>query len=225
MKRGKFAVVAAAGLGTRMGITTSKVLSELGNTSCIQKLLTDLNDCADHIFLVLGYEKEKIQFVCKPLLYKTTIVINDQYLTNSTLDSFKLGIGALQSKFANVKSDSIITFITGDLVINPQDLNGFIRDLSGDVFCGLSPLLTKDGHKALYDDHFVYDLNPNLKSELEWANIANISIDQVMLSDNKYLREVVKDMSPVKYKKVTAIDIDNQQDLEKARLIHKSKSI
>jgi GTP:adenosylcobinamide-phosphate guanylyltransferase len=225
MNKQKFAIVAAAGLGTRMNNSVPKVLSSIGNTSCIQKLLSDLNNCVDHIFLVLGYEKEKIRKICQPLLYKTTIVNNDHYLTNNTLDSFKLGITALQTKFSFVRSDTIITLLTGDLIIKFQDLFKFTTSLSASAVCGLSPLLTKDGYKAIYDKDFVYDLNINIMSELEWANIANLRIEQVIFSDNKYLREVIQEILPLKYEKVTAIDIDYQQDLEKARLIHKLNKI
>ena len=68
----KHIVIAAAGMGTRMGSETPKCLIELNGKPLIQHLLTMLHDCED-IRIVVGHNASKIisftQKIRKDIIY------------------------------------------------------------------------------------------------------------------------------------------------------------
>lgn len=88
------AIVLAAGLSTRMG--QPKLLLNWGGQTVLQTVLQTLHIAGiDHIIVVLGANKEKIEESIRQLAFCVETVFNPDFANGEMTDSIKVGLSVL----------------------------------------------------------------------------------------------------------------------------------
>ncbi len=195
-------VISCAGMGTSLGISTTKSLLDICGKPLIIRQLELLNDIRD-IRLVVGYDAEEIIKVVTD--YRKDIMFSFNYDYNTT------GAGASLSKSIVGASDQVLT-IDGDLVINPSDLDRVIN-YNGDVICGTrrfsnNPIWLDIKHEKVVGFS-------EITGQLEWSGLAKIS-NNLITPSNGHVYQILIPLLPIDYLEIQTIDIDTVEDYEKA---------
>lgn len=110
-------IICCAGMGTRLGIGTTKALVDLCGKPLIIRLLEQMNDCND-IRIVVGYQAEKVIEVVNGYRKDIMFAFNYDYETT--------GPAASMSKaLIGVKENVIV--LDGDLIVHPEDFKFFLN--------------------------------------------------------------------------------------------------
>jgi len=112
------AVIAAAGLGSRLGHGLPKCMVEIGGRTILTRLVSSLSKYVNRIHVVVGYREEMIISLCANLHRNVVIVRNPEYRTTNTVQSMALGARGLTGK---------TLFLDGDLIIDPVSLGVFLE--------------------------------------------------------------------------------------------------
>ncbi|POB05152.1 NTP transferase domain-containing protein [Halopseudomonas oceani] len=162
------AVIACAGLGSRLGLGLPKCLIEVDGKTILTRLIESLRPQVSRIHVVIGYREELVADYCARYHRDVVLVRNPQYRETNTAHSIAIGSLGFHSK---------VLYLDGDLIIDDGSLVSFIR--AANEHCSLvgvtrakseNAVLVEVGQSAgdaLEVTHFGRDLD----SEYEWANI------------------------------------------------------
>lgn len=202
-------VIAAAGLGSRLGKDTPKCLVDIGSEKLISRQLKLLEDFKD-IRLVVGFrEKEVIKHVTK-MNKRVLFVRNSNYVNTSTCTSFYLGSRGLSFPFL---------LMDGDLVINPKSFDDFKKiclDNDGSVL-SYTEVRTDDPVYLHLDEteENIVGFSRDKPSPYEWSGVA--CVKGIEVSDQyQYLYQVFEPHLPLKAAYLDCYEIDTVNDLNHA---------
>ena len=123
------AVIAAAGLGSRLGFGQPKCMLEFGGITLLTRMIRMLELHVSRIHVVVGYREDLIIDHCARYHPRVVLVRNPEFRTTNTAKSFALGARYLTGK---------CVFLDGDLLINPNSFSIFIDHAAQrDVLLGL----------------------------------------------------------------------------------------
>ncbi len=128
MKNNITIVISCAGMGTRLGIGTTKALVDVAGKPLIIHQLEQLGEY-DDIRVVVGYQAEKVINVVKEFRNDISFAFNYDYKTTGTAASFSKGLLGAR--------EYVVSF-DGDLLVNPVDLHSFLN-YEGEVIGGCHP--------------------------------------------------------------------------------------
>jgi choline kinase len=208
------AVIAAAGLGSRLGHGLPKCMLELQRKTILSRLIEALEGVVDRIHVVVGYREELVINLCSNLHRKVVIVRNPAYRTTNTVQSMALGAKGLNGK---------TLFLDGDLIIEPASLFKFLDAAQQhSVLVGIAPSQSENPVNVSLTETdckgpsqiTAFTREPGY--QYEWANV--VAGPARMLDDAAgYVYERLEKDLPLPCSCLNLREIDTIADLESAK--------
>ncbi len=202
MSSTKSVIISCAGLGSRLGLATTKALINIDGRSLIHWQLDLLKDVED-VRIVVGFQANDVIEEVKKYRQDVVFVYNHNYFETKTGASFYLG-----AKDGNEYAMNI----DGDLLIHPDDMK---------------MLLQTDGEWIAYADKMSDDAvmtKTNQKGEVlsfsrdqgdyEWTGPCCIKKDKLKYSSGHVFNQL-EPYLPIKGIKIRACDIDTYEDYQR----------
>ncbi|MFN7154914.1 MAG: NTP transferase domain-containing protein [Acidovorax sp.] len=161
------AVIAAAGMGTRLGLGMPKAMIEVGGKTILARLVDSLRRHVKVIHVVVGYREEMIVDYCHKYFPDVVLVRNPDFRTTNTAHSLYLGARHLRGK---------IIYLDGDLILEPLSLEQFLA-AAADVplLVGVTEAKSENAVFAEVGDSVespvVARFSREVRSRFEWANV------------------------------------------------------
>ena len=195
-------IICAAGMGTRLGIGTTKALVDIDGTPLILRQLELLKEF-DDIRIVVGFQAERLIHTVKEYRKDIMFVFNYEYETTGVADSLRKGM---------IAAREYILSLDGDILVNPNDFSLF---LSGDAeILGVSEIKTAEPVRATVVDNAVTYLSKT-EGNMQWPGIVRIKADKLR-SSSSHVYDVLNQILPLPAFTVRTREIDTQEDYEQA---------
>lgn len=197
-------IICCAGMGTRLGIGTTKALVNICGKPLIIRLLEQLDEFAD-VRIVVGYDAERVIQTVKKYRDDIMFVFNYDYETTGVADSLKKALlGA---------NDNIVA-IDGDTIFNNLDLHKIFKHKG--EFIVLSENATEEPIVANIDGKKVLKLSKDKDNgDLHWSGVIKIN-KYKLKGDGKHVYEILNKQLPMNFLKVRLKEINTQVDYENA---------
>lgn len=210
------AVIAAAGLGSRLGHGLPKCMLEIGGKPLLTRLIETLRPLIPRIHVVIGYREEMIIDLCAREHRDVVLVRNPKYRETNTGESMALGARGCGY---GVK----VLFLDGDLLINPESLGNFVQAAAeSDLLIGITPAQSEDAVCVELTDSFassgpvVTGFTRSALQPFEWANIV-AGPNSLMNEVSGYVFERLRDYLPSPAFALDLREVDTSSDLERAK--------
>lgn len=203
----KHAVIAAAGLGSRLGLGRPKCLLELDGIPLIQAQLNLLREVPD-VRVVVGFEEQAVIQAVRTYRPDAIFVRNPAYRSTTTLQSYALGALGL---------DEPCLFMDADIWFDPTSFEDFLHACRG-----VAPLLavtaakTVDAVYAHMADNQVVRFSRTETAPFEWANLSWLPPRYCETGEGAVFERMERDL-PIAGREIVSYEIDTQQDLEVAK--------
>lgn len=195
-------IICAAGMGTRLGIGTTKAMLMINGKPLIIRLLESLKNFQD-VRIVVGFQAESVIETVNAYRTDVMFVFNYDYEKTGPAESVKRA-------FLAVRENVII--IDGDLLINPEDFEYF---LSVQQECiGISRSHSNEPVWIKMEGKNVSDFSTT-KTSYEWSGIAKIKSKKIGKFDF-FVYTMLKPLLPILGVEVRTRDIDTIEDYEEA---------
>ncbi|MBB4955657.1 choline kinase [Agrobacterium vitis] len=200
----KHAVIAAAGLGSRLGHGKPKCLVEIEGVKIIRHLLSHLADVED-VRVIVGFEEHAVIAAIRDIRPDVLIVRNPGFRNTTTLHSYEMGA-------RHLKGDCL--FMDGDMLIEPEGFAEFLAACEpGKPLLGITKAKTQDAVFTIMDGDAVTGFLRQEQTEFEWANIAWLPVDFFADIGNTAVYEHLMRYLPIQAKEVIAYEVDREEDL------------
>jgi len=203
------AVIACAGLGSRLGLGLPKCLIEVEGQTILSRLIESLEPYVPRIHIVIGYREEMIADYCARHHRDVVLVRNPRFRETNTAYSISLGSLGFRSK---------VLFMDGDLIIGRESLADFIRMAARyPTLIGVTQAKSENAVLAAISKKEGSDLaitafSKGLDSCYEWANI--FSGAPVQMDDAKgFVYEVLEQILPLPACLLELYEVDTPRDL------------
>ena len=212
MQTARHAVIAAAGLGTRLGLGKPKCMVSIAGRTILDRQLELLSDVPD-VRLVVGYLEHDVIAHALQLRRDITIVRNPAYRTTTTQQSYWLGARYLREP---------CVYLDGDIIFEPQSFFAFLENAEAHA-----PLIAITAAKT---DQAVFTMNdreiaqPFLRTlsfsrtdstPWEWANLA--CLPPGLLEENGgSVFSRLEQFLPLRSQAVVSFEVDTEADLNRA---------
>lgn len=203
MQTAKSVIITCAGIGSRLGLGTTKALINIKGKTLIQWQLELFKDIED-VRIVVGFEAGAVIEEVRKYRPDAVFVFNHDYFETKTGTSFYLG-----AKDAR----SYVIEYDGDLLVHPHDVK---------------MLLSLEGEWAAYADKMSDDavcLNVDEKNRVtsfsrntgdyEWTGPCCVRRENVRYTSGNVFN-VLEPLLPMRGIKVRALDIDTYGDYQRA---------
>ena len=195
-------IICCAGMGTRLGIGTTKALVDIGGTPLIIRQLELLHDF-DDIRIVVGFQAEKLIEIVKKYRKDVMFVFNYQYETTGVADSLRKGLlGARENLLS----------LDGDILINPKDFNSFVSYSKESL--AVTHITSAEPVMAIVENEKVKLLSKT-KGNMQWPGIVKIKSSRISIK-SPHVYDYLNEIMPLSAYIVRAREIDTQEDYEKA---------
>lgn len=195
-------IICCAGMGTRLGIGTTKALVDVSGKPLIIRQLELLNQFND-IRVVVGFDAERVIRTVKEYRKDIMFVFNYEYEHTGTADSLRKAlIGA---------RDEIIV-LDGDTIINPDDFNKFLM-YDGECIA-ISKDATSEPIVADLLDGKVVELKKK-NGNIQWSGVARVKKEKLNKTD-RHVYDMLNTLMPMEYLEIRLKEINTQDDYEKA---------
>lgn len=205
------AVIAAAGLGSRLGHGHPKCMLELGGITLLTRMIRMLELHVSRIHVVIGYREDLIIDHCARYHPQVVLVRNPEFRTTNTAQSFALGARYLTGK---------CVFLDGDLLINPKSFSIFMDHAARrDVLVGLCQPNTENAVFADTEEPkqglTVMGFTRENRTLFEWANVFT-GPGTLMNGAENYVFEHLAKLLPLSGHMLELAEIDTTTDLRSA---------
>ncbi|MNR80361.1 2-C-methyl-D-erythritol 4-phosphate cytidylyltransferase [compost metagenome] len=201
------AVIAAAGLGSRLGLGRPKCLLEIEGISLIQAQLALLKDVPD-VRVVVGFEEHAVIKEARAHRPDAIFVRNPAFRSTTTLQSYAMGAKGLESP---------CLFMDADIWFEPKSFTQFLDA------CALStPILavteakTVDAVYAHLENEQVVRFSRTEPAPYEWANLSWLPPAYCEVGEGAVFERMERDL-PIAARKIISYEVDRETDLESAR--------
>jgi len=161
----KTVIICSAGSGKRLGLNIPKALLDIDGKPFIVRQLETLTMATD-VRVVVGFKADEVADAIHKYRDDITIYFNSNYENTNVAYSFSLALDSPRE---------YITYITGDLFVNPKDMASLL--LSGEECICAVPISTEEPIKIetflSNDIMFASDFSYN-NGQYEWAGAMNI---------------------------------------------------
>ena len=195
-------IICAAGMGTRLGIGTTKALVDIDGVPLILRQLKLLKDY-DDIRIVVGFQAERIINVVKEYRKDIMFAFNYEYETTGVANSLRMGI---------LGSREYILSLDGDILINPDDFSAF-AEYDGECLA-VTSITSAEPIKATVDIGVVKRLDKS-DGNMQWPGIAKVRMEKLK-GDSSHVYNVLNECLPLPAFQLRAREIDTPEDYEKA---------
>ncbi len=205
------AVIAAAGMGTRLGLGMPKAMIEVAGKTILARLVEQLRLHVKVIHVVVGYREEMIVEYCHRHFPEVVLVRNPDFRTTNTAQSLYLGARHMQGK---------ILYLDGDLILEKSSLKQFLA-AAAEVPLLVGVTVTKSENPVFAtvvesaDRPFVSSFSREVTSQFEWANV--FSGDRELMSGaTGYVFERLAQHLPIPARELCLAEVDTSADLTAA---------
>jgi GTP:adenosylcobinamide-phosphate guanylyltransferase len=205
------AVIAAAGLGSRLGAHLPKAMIPVLGHSIIEYQLNLLKDF-DKVTVIVGYKAEELIQLAGRFRSDIRFIRNSEYDKTTTLQSYYLGI-------KDIEEDHFV-LLDGVLIVSKDDFTAFLRTSET---CNALICVAKAGAEyGVFADctaDFVCRNIGNIKSgAYEWANLAYLPVSY--FEDRPtFVYEQLNQFMPMKALLIDCLEIDSEADLNHAEYV------
>ncbi len=202
MSSTKSVIISCAGIGSRLGLATTKALINIEGKTLIRYQLEQLNDIED-VRIVVGFQAKEVIEEVKKYRKDVVFVYNHNYFETKTGASYYLG-----AKDGNKYAIEI----DGDLLVHPDDMK---------------MLLQQEGEWIAYadkmsDDAVYVKTNQNGEvmsfsrenGDFEWTGPCCIAKDKLKYSSGNVFNQLEPHL-PIRGIKIRACDIDTYDDYQR----------
>lgn len=212
MQTVKSAVIAAAGLGSRLGLGHPKCMLEISGVTLLSRMIRLLEQHVSTIHVVIGYREELIIEQCARYHPSVVLVRNPEFRTTNTAHSLSLGARHLTGK---------CVFLDGDLVLEPNSFACFLeRSAHSDVLLGLCKPTTENAVYAHSENTSeglqITGFTREERTAHEWANIFTAP-SSIMDNAENYVFEQLSHQLPLRGMSLELAEIDTAADLKSAQ--------
>ena len=206
MSVSKTIVISCAGMGTRLGIGTTKCLVDIDGKPLIIRQLEQLKDF-DDIRIVVGYQMERVMEVVNSYRKDILFVLNQNYRNTGTGGSFSLAMRHARE---------LIVSLDGDLLVHPDDLARVLNSdeecVCGGIPCTEDPMLMK----TLVQDGKIYGVGfSREEGEYEWTGLAQVRTARLTPGDH-HVCDMMVPLLPLPLELIRTKEIDTMADYEHA---------
>lgn len=205
------AVIAAAGLGSRLGAGIPKCMIEIGRRTILTRLVEVLSPLVDSIHVVIGYREDMVVEHCARHHRDVALVRNPDYRTTTTAQSYALGAQHLHGK---------TLFLDGDLLLSASSIAAFIEAAAAhDILVGLTDAKSENAVFAAGvpdgDTIALSGFSRQTASPYEWANIV-AGPKTLVDGATGYVFERLAEHLPLPGRIIELSEIDTAADLQAA---------
>lgn len=207
-------VIAAAGMGARIGLGIPKCMIDIEGTNLLSRLINLLDEYCKNIVVVVGYREEMVVEYCSVYHRNVIIARNPNYATTNTAYSYHQGAKNLVGK---------TLYIDGDLLVENNSMLDFLKAASSvDVLIGVAKANSEQAvYVGLEGDSVTY-FNRNYQGEeYEWANVF-VAPSNFLKKIDGYVFESIELNLPLPSKEIVLREVDTKDDLEQAILFCRS---
>lgn len=210
MRPPRHAVIAAAGVGSRLGLGMPKCLVEVCGRRIIDYLLDAVADIPQ-VRLVVGFRELEVMAHVRKVRRDVLFVRNPAFLHTTTLQSLHLGVRGLEDP---------CLILDGDTIYQRESLRR-LCELSSDgaPTIGVSTSITEDPVYAAVSDsdgHLtITGFSRDQPSGHEWANVA--VVPPALLTDSQtHVYQRLSTALPLRAGIIERLEIDTEGDLRRA---------
>ncbi len=203
MSTAKSVVLSCAGIGSRLGLATTKALININGRSLISWQLELLRDVED-IRVVVGFQANDV--INEVLKYRRDIIFvyNHNYFETKTGTSFYLG-----ARHAN----EYVLEVDGDLLIHPHDMEKLLK--TEGEFIAYADIMSDDAVFVKIGEGGVVNSFSREIGDYEWTGPACIQKKKLHYTSGNVFNQL-EPWLPMKGIKIRACDIDTYDDYERA---------
>ena len=207
------AVIAAAGMGTRLGLGLPKCMIEIAGKTLLTRMLAALREHVPVIHLVVGYREEMVIEYCGIHHRDIVLVRNPDFRSTNTAHSFYLGARHLSGK---------VLYLDGDLLLAPGSLRNFLAAARArDILVGVTGSTSQNAvfvhGEEMGDTLEIRGFSRLDHSKLEWANVV-VAPNDFMKDASGYVYERLMERLPLQGHILDLAEVDTSSDLDAARL-------
>lgn len=203
MPAAKSVVISCAGIGSRLGLATTKALVEIDGMTVIARQLQSLQK-VDDIRIVIGYQANDVINEVRKYRPDAIFCYNHDYFSTKTGASFYLG-----SRHGNEYSIEL----DGDLLVHPEDMN-MLLEQKGE-WIAYSDISSDDAMFVRVDDEGSVLSFSSESGDYEWTGPACIRRDKLRYSSG-HVFNMLEPSLPMRGIKIRACDIDTYDDYTRA---------
>ena len=199
-------IMGCAGMGNRLGLSTTKALLEIEGKPLILHHLQYLDNEED-VRVVVGYQAEKVIDVVNSYRKDVLFVFNHDYKTTGTGASI-----ALASKYAN----EYVLSLDSDLLIHPDDMKTILE--CHHEFVGGNPIESDDPWMLqTYEQNGKEMVSSFSKyvGNYEWNGVTQM-LSSKMLRGTGHVFQLIEPYLPVEFMNIRTREIDTVNDYERA---------
>lgn len=206
------AVIACAGLGSRLGMGMPKCMIEIDGKTLLSRLIEILEPLVARIHIVVGYREELIIDHCSQYHRNVIVVRNPEYRGTNTAHSIQLGSVGIKNK---------ALYLDGDLIIDPSSLQAFIAEanklplLIGVTRAKSSEAVFVTTGKREQDKNTIYSFQRQPETQWEWANVFS-SAPALLKEGGHFVYECIEPYLPTQVHELNLYEVDTPEDLQQA---------
>lgn len=192
-------IICCAGMGTRLGIGTTKALVRIDGKSIISRQL-ELLENFDDIRIVVGYQAEKVIEEVNRIRKDIMFAFNYNFQTTGVADSLKRGL---------LGSRKYILYIDGDVVFKNVDFMKLIA--LNNEYIAIS--------KAISDEPIMVEVKNSIAisffcgNQFSWPGVALLKREK-FFGNKKNVYDLIKKYFPITALEISARGIDTYNDYE-----------
>ncbi len=203
-------VIAAAGMGTRLGAGKPKCLVEVCGKKLIEYQLDLLKD-VKNVYMVIGFCELDVIEAVGQLRKDVIFVRNPDFQHTKTLESYHLAAKLI---------DGSAVFMDGDMIIPRSDFRDFLRKAAAtDFLIGVSQRISADpvyaGITSENGTLTIRDFSYEKVTSYEWANVVYMPAG-LMKGGKSNAFEYLQTLLPRQAAVIDRLEIDTKADLELA---------
>ena len=199
-------LIAAAGIGSRLGMNLPKALVEVNGRSLLERLLTDVLADERDVRLIVGFRADEVIACARRVRNDVIIVRNPSFRDTSVRHSFWLAARHIQQS---------CIVIDGDTLIDPRSYRAFRqRAASMDTLIGVVPSSTTDAVFTRMSEggSHVTSFTRTEPQSHEWCGVAKLP-PRLFDQKHDYVFQCIDAALPAPAHVLEVAEVDTQADL------------
>lgn len=195
-------VICCAGMGTRLGIGSTKALVKIDGKSIISRQLEMLANYKD-IRIVVGYQAERVIEHVNQIRKDIIFAFNYEYKTTGTAASLCKAL---------ICPKEYVVILDGDMLVNEEDFEQLIAlpgeaigitDINSDI-----PVFVK-----VDDDQNVIEFSV-VEGDAEWSGISKVKSSRLNFGED-HIYDLLTPLLPIKAYNIRSREVDTPDDYDR----------